>query len=56
MSTNEAVFYTYHETIAKKGAGGFASVFHHGCNNILEQTVRCLDIFCESCGGQNKHL
>ncbi|XP_050311864.1 uncharacterized protein LOC126747345 [Anthonomus grandis grandis] len=55
LATNEAVFHTCPETIAKKGADEVASLLHDFCHNILGQTVRCLEIFCHSCAGQNKN-
>nr|XP_022911724.1 uncharacterized protein LOC111422745 [Onthophagus taurus] len=55
LSTAESYFFTYDQTIAKKGADDVVSMLYHFCKNILPPEVRHLDIFCDSCAGQNKN-
>ena len=55
LSTNEVIFYTYNETTAKKGADDVASLLYHFCSTILDQNVRHLELFWDSCAGQNKN-
>lgn len=55
LSTQQAVFYTYDESVAKKGADDVCSMFRHFVFNILPFEVRELCIFCDSCAGQNKN-
>ena len=56
LSTNQSVFYTYPQTIAKKGADEVMSLLYHFCTEVLPQNVRHLRIFCDSCAGQNKNF
>lgn len=53
LSNNRSLFYTYPQTIAKKGADEVMSFIHI---NVLDQKVRQLHIFCDSCAGQNKNF
>lgn len=55
LSTSESVFYTYDETVAKKGSDDVCSMLDHFINHYLSGTVQELVIFCDSCGGQNKN-
>lgn len=49
LSTQQAVFYTYDESVTKKGADDVCSMFRHFVFNILPLDVRELCIFCDSC-------
>ena len=55
LGCNDVIFYTYPQTIAKKGADNVASLLNHFCFEVLSPTVRHLEIFCDSCAGQNKN-
>lgn len=55
LSDQTSVFYTYDESVAKKGADDVCSMIDHFVNSILPNTVRHLAIFCDSCAGQNKN-
>lgn len=54
LATNEALFYVYDETIAKKGADDVCSILSHFIDT-LNESVTSLEIFCDSCAGQNKN-
>lgn len=55
LGSRESYFYTYDETIARKGADEVSSMLNEFCFSKLPESVRCLQIFCDSCGGQNKN-
>lgn len=55
LSDSNAVFYAYPETIGKKGSNEVVSFLHHYVTSILDPEVVNLEIFCDSCGGQNKN-
>lgn len=55
LSDSASVFYTYDESVARKGADDVCSMLHHFFSNLLDPQVRDLIIFCDSCAGQNKN-
>lgn len=55
LSDSHSVFYTYDESVAKKGADDVCSMMYHFFKNVLPVQVRHLAIFCDSCAGQNKN-
>lgn len=55
LSTSQSIFYTYPETNGRKGCDEVCSMLHHFVYNFLPSSVRVLEIFCDSCGGQNKN-
>nr|XP_023012891.1 uncharacterized protein LOC111502940 [Leptinotarsa decemlineata] len=55
LSTSESVFYVYPESIGKKGSDDICSLLFNFLYNQLDPQVRKLEIFCDSCGGQNKN-
>lgn len=55
LSNGKSVFYTYPETIAHKGSDEVASFIHHFVYNHLDENVTHLEIFADSCSGQNKN-
>jgi hypothetical protein len=55
LSTNDSYFYGYDETVAGKGAGEVTSILFHFVMTILNPAVKELDVFCDSCGRQNKN-
>lgn len=55
LATNDVYFYTYDETVARKGADDVCSMLDHFITNFLDQRVREFVIFCDSCAGQNKN-
>lgn len=55
LGNNVVWFYTYDETVARKGADDVTSMLSHFCMEILPATVREIEIFCDSCAGQNKN-
>lgn len=46
--------YTYDQTIGKKESDDVASMLSHFLDNYLNNKVKTLHIFADSCGGQNK--
>lgn len=56
LSTSESIFYLYPETVAKKGSDDVCSMVHHFVYNVLPMNVKELEIFCDSCSGQNKNF
>lgn len=56
LSTQESIFYTYDQTIAKKGSDDVTSILYNFVLHFLDKEVRHLTIFCDSCGGQNKNF
>jgi hypothetical protein len=55
LSTGRSAFYTYPETVAKKGSNDVVSFLYHFAYNILDERVNHFEIFCDSAGGQNKN-
>ncbi|XP_023028220.2 uncharacterized protein [Leptinotarsa decemlineata] len=55
MSDSRSLFYIYPQTIASKGSDEVASFFHDFIYNHLDKKVRHLQIFSDSCAGQNKN-
>lgn len=55
LSTSQAIFYTFPETVGNKGSDSVSSLLHHFVFNYLNEEVQHLEIFCDSCGGQNKN-
>lgn len=55
LSTADSVFYMYGENIGAKGSDNVCSLLHNFVYNVLSTDVRHLEIFCDSCGGQNKN-
>lgn len=55
LSTGESIMYTYDETVGKKGADDVASFLHDFFHTYLPGTVKTLNLFADSCGGQNKN-
>lgn len=56
LSTQESVFYTYDESVGKKGSDEVTSMLYDFICNIMRPQVRHLTIFCDSCAGQNKNF
>lgn len=55
LSTDESYFFVYPETVGYKGANEVASFLYYFVMTILDPSVKDLNIFCDSCGGQNKN-
>jgi len=55
LSDESSIFYTYDETVARKGADDVCSMLEHYFFEILDPKIRQLIIFCDSCAGQNKN-
>lgn len=55
LSTGESIMYTYDQTVGKKGCNDVASMLLHFFKNYLDKSVTHLNIFADSCGGQNKN-
>lgn len=55
LANDEVVFYVYPETVANKGSCEVISMLHHFIENFLVRGIKHLEIFCDSCGGQNKN-
>lgn len=56
LSTGASVFYTYPETVGKKGSDDVCSMLHNYFYDHLDLNVRRVNLFCDSCGGQNKNF
>ena len=56
LSDSTSIFYTYDESVAKKGADDVCSMLKHYFEHILSPTVKHLVMFCDSCAGQNKNF
>ena len=56
ISTDQSIFYTYDESVAKKAADDVCSIMHNFIEKILPEQVRQLVIFFDSCAGQNKNI
>lgn len=54
LAPNDAVFYVYNETVAKKGADDVCSMLSNYVES-LDAAVSSLHVFCDSCAGQNKN-
>lgn len=55
LSTGDSVFYCYTEEMGSKGADEVTSMLNHFIFYVLDPQVRHLEIFCDSCSGQNKN-
>jgi hypothetical protein len=55
LGSNDVWFYTYDESVARKGSDDVSSMLAHFFTHCLDEKVRVLEIFCDSCGGQNKN-
>lgn len=55
LSSGESIFFTYDQTIAKKGSDDVVSMMYFFFANILSDYVRHVELFCDSCAGQNKN-
>lgn len=55
LKDSTSIFYTYDESVAKKGADEVCSMLNNFIFNELSSDVRQLVIFCDSCAGQNKN-
>lgn len=55
LSSGKSVFYTYPETVGKKGSNEVISFLYNFVFQVLDERVQTLEIFCDSAGGQNKN-
>lgn len=55
LATGKSHFYVYDQTVAKKGSDDLCSMLDHFINNTVDADVRHLEIFCDSCAGQDKN-
>lgn len=55
LSNSSSIFYIYPETVAHKGSDEVASFLHHFVYSHLDKDVTHLEIFSDSCSGQNKN-
>lgn len=55
LSNSEVFFYSYAETVGKKGANEVCSFLFDYITLKLPAEVKHLQIFCDSCSGQNKN-
>lgn len=55
LSDNDVYIYAYPETSGNKGSNEVVSFLDHYVNKVLSPKVQQLEIFCDSCGGQNKN-
>lgn len=55
LPNGDSFIYTYDQTIGKKESDDVASMLSHFLDNYLNNEVKTLHIFADSCGGQNKN-
>ncbi|PSN42801.1 hypothetical protein C0J52_20545 [Blattella germanica] len=55
LSTSESFFYCYPETVGGKGSDEVVSMLLNFIFTKLDTKVKHLEVFCDSCGGQNKN-
>lgn len=55
LTTNKAVFYTYHEGTANKGTDEVCSSLYNYILKYIPNSVRELYVFSDACGGQNRN-
>ncbi|XP_065675039.1 uncharacterized protein LOC136091418 [Hydra vulgaris] len=55
LGANKVYLFSYDETIGKKGLNDVASMLLHYFIEILSKVVTHLQLFCNSCPGQNKN-
>ena len=55
LDTNDVYLYCYDETTARKGGDDVSSMLYNYFINKLSPTIKNLELFCDSCGGQNKN-
>jgi hypothetical protein len=55
LKDSTSIFYTYDESVARKGADEVCSMLDHFFSTVLSSEIRHLIIFCDSCAGQNKN-
>lgn len=56
LSNGKSVWYGYSEDTAKKGCNEVVSFLHDYITNHLDNNVKHLLLFCDSCAGQNKNF
>ncbi|XP_046678028.1 uncharacterized protein LOC124365935 [Homalodisca vitripennis] len=56
LSSAKSIFYLYPETEGKKGSDDVSSFLHNFVYEHLDEKIRHLHIFCDSCSGQNKNF
>lgn len=56
VASSKSIFFLYAETEWKQGSDDVCSVLHDFVYNHLDEKVKHLHIFCDSCNGQNKNL
>ena len=55
LSSNEVFLHCYDETIARKGADEVMSMLYDFFMKHLDKEIRSVELFCDSCAGQNKN-
>lgn len=55
LDTNDVHLYCYDETTARKGGDDVSSMLYDYFINKLSPEIKHLELFCDSCGGQNKN-
>lgn len=56
LSTDDVFLYCYDETVAKKGSDEVASFLYDHITSKVSEEVTHLELFCDSCAGQNKNF
>ena len=55
ISSNKVFLYCYYETIARKGADEVTLMLYDFSMKHLDKEIRSVELFCDSCAGQNKN-
>ena len=56
LGGDNVYIYTYDETTGKRGFDNVAFMLHHVIQTYCPDEVKHLELFCDSCGGQNKNF
>lgn len=55
IANDKAMFYVYHEGVAKKGPNEVSSFLTDYISNVMDKDIRHLHVFSDGTGGQNKN-
>ena len=56
LGCDNVLIYAYDETAGKRGSDDVSSMLHHFIRTYCPDEVKNLELFCDSCGGKNKHF
>ena len=56
LGGDDVFLYAYDETTGKRGSDDVAYMLHHFIQTYCPDEAKHLELFCDSCGGKNKHF